>query len=100
VQCDRTGCLYRHGSARVALVQRAEALHEDCRRTDIVIARMPVRGQCDARLIIDRFDLAKKGAHAVWIGKAGDFRVETVADRRGQRPWTAKCGLRSWWPTW
>ncbi len=90
VRCDRSGCLYRHAGALVALVQRAEALQEDCRRADIVIARVPVRRSCGARLVIDRFDLADEGAHAVWIGTAGVTRVDTVAGRRGRRPWVAR----------
>jgi competence protein ComEC len=37
--------------------------------------------------VIDRFDLWREGAHAIWIDEAGIVRVETVASMRGVRPW-------------
>jgi len=90
VRCDLSACLYRRAGLLFALVKRAEALEEDCRHADIVIARVPVRRGCGARLVIDRFDLAAEGAHALWIGDPADIRVDTVVGRRGRRPWVAR----------
>ncbi|MGQ0677219.1 MAG: ComEC/Rec2 family competence protein, partial [Rhodospirillales bacterium] len=90
--CDRQACLYRRLGRSVALIREAGAVAEDCARAEIVIAAVPVR-RCDCRgagLVIDRFDLWREGAHAIWLDGAGPARVETVAAERGERPWVAR----------
>ena len=58
-----------------------------CPPTDIVIADFPLRDGCsEAKLKIDRFDVWKLGAHAVYIN-GSDFRIETAKGRQGNRPW-------------
>ncbi len=94
--CDRLGCLYRVGGRVIALVRDERALAEDCLVADVLISAVPVRG--DLRrgcrrpgLLIDRFDLWRSDAHALWLD--GDkVRVESVGARRGQRPWTPRRG--------
>jgi competence protein ComEC len=62
------------------------ALAEDCVSADIVISATPTRGLCKGpKLVIDRFDVARNGAYAIWLGKP--MRVENVRDMRGERPW-------------
>ena len=55
---------------------------------DVVIATFPVRGRSCRRatLVIDRFDLWRQGAHALWLRQEG-IRVRTVAEASGHRPW-------------
>ena len=80
VGCDGLDCILRLNDAVVALVNDARALPEDCHRADIVISAVPVRGRCRAaRLVVDRFDLWREGAHAIWL-EADGVRVETVSD--------------------
>jgi len=72
----------------VALVTDSRALPEDCRRADIVISAVPVRGSCaGARLVVDRFDLWREGAHAIWL-EDENIRVETVSGVNGTRLWS------------
>src|SRR5690606_22258348 len=87
--CDALGCLYRTAGRTVALVQEPAALAEDCPIADLVISTEPVhRRLCRApQRIIDRFDLWRDGAHAVWIGADGGLTVRSVRDLRGARPW-------------
>jgi competence protein ComEC len=87
--CDSLGCLYRTAGRTVALVQEPAALAEDCPIADLVISTEPVhRRLCPTpQRIIDRFDLWRDGAHAVWIGADGDLTVRSVRDLRGTRPW-------------
>ena len=58
-----------------------------CGDAEIVIAAVPLRGACrGARLRIDRFDLWRKGAHAIYLD--GDlWRVLSARDEQGRRPW-------------
>jgi len=90
--CDDIGCV-AEGTPIVALPTSSAALGDDCREADIVIASIPVRRRarrsCNAILIIDRFDVARDGAHAIYLDENGNIeRVETVRDWRGNRPWS------------
>lgn len=59
----------------------------DCAGFDIVIASFPLRGRCrSVPLRIDRFDLWRKGAHAVFLAPSGPV-VTTARDGQGLRPW-------------
>ena len=85
--CDALGCIFAaRGGDRVAFVQEAAALAEDCARASIVIANIPARNCRGPRLVIDMWDLRAGGAHALWLSPDG-VRIETVAQRRGLRPW-------------
>ncbi len=89
LSCDRLGCLYRARGQVVALVRDARALAEDCRRVTVVVSAVPVRRCPSAVTLIDRFDLWRRGAHALWL-EPGGVRVENVNEIRGRRPWVAR----------
>lgn len=87
LQCDHMGCFYEKSGLKAALVQQPGALLEDCWQADVLISLIPVRQDCPVPVVVvDRFDLWQKGAHAIWLGKSG-VRVKNVRDERGQRPW-------------
>ncbi len=87
--CDINGCLYRNNGQTVALVRGDGALTEDCWRADAVISMSPIRTKCPATVVIDRFDLWRDGAHALWLN--GDrIDVKTVNGNRGHRPWVIR----------
>lgn len=88
LRCDGLGCIYEKAGVRVALVSKGLALGEDCERVEVVIARVPVRTRCGADVVIDRFDLWRKGAHALWIDEEGRVTVKNVAEEQGSRPWS------------
>jgi competence protein ComEC len=87
VACDAEGCIARAPDGTlVAAATRAMALAEDCVSAAIVISAAPTRGFCvGPKLVIDRFDVARNGAYAVWLGRR--IRVENVRATRGDRPW-------------
>lgn len=87
--CDLAGCVFRFGAHVVAFARDGRALIDDCRLADVVIASEPVRRTChSAKTVIDRFDVWRNGAHAIRFAPHGVV-IETVADRRGNRPWTS-----------
>lgn len=90
MRCDRLGCIYRNGGRMVALLRDGLAHAEDCRMVDILISQRPVHGSCPVpSLVIDRFDLWRHGATAIWLdGKS--VRTRTVADYQGARPWSSR----------
>jgi len=96
LRCDSLGCIYRHAGQIVALIQDSRALEEDCQRATVLISREPVPQRfCDTpTVVIDRFDVWRAGAHAVWLSEEG-VRVESVAQGRGERPWVLSRGRQS-----
>jgi competence protein ComEC len=86
--CDSLGCIFRKNGRMVALVRDGRALAEDCRMADVVVSLVPLRAPCPSAVtVIDRFDLWRKGGHALWLDRDG-ARVATVRERQGQRPWS------------
>jgi len=104
LSCGALGCLYRAGKAagragdlNVALVKGEGALMEDCHIADILIAPVPVRIDCPGpSVVIDRFDLWRNGAYAIWISDMGldGSRVENARQMRGSRPWVPQRGFK------
>lgn len=94
LRCDPAGCAWRYDGFLIALPKQPKAIAEDCRNADAVIAlQMPIRYRCpSARIVIDRFDLWRSGAHAVWLDRETGMRVVTVAETRGRRPWVVPRG--------
>ena len=91
--CDRLGCIYKARGEVVALVRDSRALIDDCAVASLVVARVPVpRRACRGLArVVDRFDLWRGGAHAIWLGEE-EVRVKSVAEARGQRPWAPRRG--------
>ncbi len=90
LSCDAQGCIYRAKGHTVALVSHPAALEDDCRVADLVVSAVPVRRRCpSATRVIDRFDLWREGAHAVWLD-GGAIRVESANAGRGRRPWVVR----------
>lgn len=71
-------------------MQRIDAAEDDCRRADVLVSLVPLRGPCPRPVIVvDRFDLWREGAHAIWLDE-DDVRVATVNGLRGHRPWVLR----------
>ena len=90
LRCDAHGCLYRARGHTVALPRDLAALDEDCRSADLVVTLEPAHKRCRTRIpVIDRFDLWRGGAHAIWLDPGG-IAVATVDAWRGNRPWVPR----------
>ncbi len=89
--CAASRCEARVKGRRVVYLSRwQEGRAPDCTGADILIADFPLRRFCrDVPLRIDRFDLWRSGAHAVFID-GGVLRVETARAAQGDRPWVVR----------
>jgi competence protein ComEC len=98
-RCDAYGCIARAGDGTsIATVRKADALDEDCAANTIVLSAVPTRYRCTGpKLVIDRFDVARNGAYAIWVGEA--IAAESAFEARGDRPWSRQPQYRRISPT-
>jgi len=97
LRCTGGLCVLNRGGTEIRLVLRPEAQPQACAGTTPVVSVVPLRNQCRAALwTIDRFDLWRHGAHAVWLGGNGQpVRIETTRQERGDRPWVPRADRRT-----
>lgn len=86
--CDSAGCVYRAGDQSIAILKRPDGAREDCARAAAIVSLVPIFERCNAATVIDRFDLWRNGAHALWI-EEGAVTIRTAAQEQGTRPWSS-----------
>lgn len=85
--CREGRCIAVVKGWRVLYLSAGEDQRIDCSDAAVVIAAFPLRGACRAAALrIDRFDLWRYGAHAVYLSAASP-RVTTARGEQGRRPW-------------
>ena len=92
LNCDTKACRYRWQDQAVSFVFAPDIFFEECAEAKIMIAPVVALpkdlSNCRKKiLIMDRWDLKRSGAVAVYFNQ-NDVIIRTVADERGQRPWT------------
>lgn len=94
--CDEQVCTLETTAGTVVIGDAPGALLARCAGAALVISTEPLREHCGTP-VIDRFDVWRQGAHAVWISGA-NIRAASAHSRRGDRPWVDTAG-RAWrWP--
>ncbi|MGE0211842.1 MAG: ComEC/Rec2 family competence protein [Parvibaculaceae bacterium] len=89
--CEARLCGALVRGKRLVYAMEGAPVGDLCGTADILVADHPLRRLCpDVPVRIDRFDVWRKGAHALWIGEDGTVTLTTAADRRGERPWALK----------
>jgi competence protein ComEC len=92
--CDAAGCIAHVNGALVAVARHPAAIADDCGNADVLVLDMPKPKDCAVPVaIIGVFDRWRNGAYALYIDKGAkspvpSVRVETVAEHRGERPWS------------
>lgn len=90
IGAQKIAWLKRKPYKRAGVVRKADPLSLDCAQYTIIVSSEPLRGRCKKVPVrIDRFDLWRKGAHAVYF-ENGKPRVETALEIRGLRPWVVR----------
>ncbi|MBO6836590.1 MAG: hypothetical protein JJ881_10495, partial [Alphaproteobacteria bacterium] len=93
IRCDPLGCalalrLTNGETVTLSFVSDPRALREDCALSTLV--RAPVVAHpslCVGVQVVNPADLKRNGTYAVYAGR-DELRLETVEERRGERPWT------------
>lgn len=87
--CDGIGCSAKVKGMALAVSRHPAAFAEDCRRATILIAPIVSPKGCSGpKVVVDFFAVRREGPHALYIESDGRVRVDTVAARRGLRPWS------------
>lgn len=89
--CDGAACVAPlPGGGTLAVVRYRAALDEECARARILVVRFPlVRACAGPELVLDANDLARHGAHALWLG-AGGVTARPARPVPGARPWAGR----------
>ena len=95
VSCDGGICTAQINGQRVAFVMTKEGLGMECSTADLILSVEPFEDaaaeQCRQKaVLLDRWDIWRKGAHAIYVPENGRVRINTVQDDRGKRPWTGR----------
>ena len=87
VDCTGELCLYSARGRRVAIVTGASALPVRCNGVDAIVSQVPAGFRCRSMMpVIDRIDVWRRGAVALWLDEGGII-VESTNETRGDRPW-------------
>ena len=82
--CNGDVCEAKEGVVRVAFLQKHVGLVQRCPQVDVLVSQDPLRRRCRGKLVtVDRFDVWRNGAYAVYA----NGRLEHVRGIQGVRPW-------------
>jgi competence protein ComEC len=92
--CEDNLCRMQAKGKQLIWLDRKAKPPDDCKSVDIVISAEPLRRACGrsgkGRAVIDRFDVWRNGAHAIYVQADGTLRVDTARHAQGNRPWAFK----------
>ena len=87
LDCAGEACRYRIRGRTVAIVTGASALPLRCSGLDAIVSQVPAGFRCRSMMpVIDRIDVWRRGAVALWLDRDG-ITIESANESRGGRPW-------------
>jgi competence protein ComEC len=82
--CSATQCEAQQAGVKIVFVLKQPGVIPVCTKADVTISQEPLRRRCKGRLAtIDRFDVWRNGAYAVFV----DGRMLHTKGGQGSRPW-------------
>jgi competence protein ComEC len=85
--CNAGTCNAKEQGMTISYLLRAVEHNMACPVADILLAEFPLRRRCKGKHVtIDRFDVWRNGAHAVYI-EDSSLKVATAREKQGARPW-------------
>ena len=87
LDCAGEACRYTARGRTVAIVTGAAGLPVKCSGLDAIVSQVPAGFRCRSMMpVIDRIDVWRRGAVALWVDQDG-VSVESANESRGDRPW-------------
>lgn len=92
ITCTEGNCTYKAKGHTVVFVKTVDGLPADCSGATLVLSAEPFKEtECRHQTaMLDKWDLWRNGAAAIYLQENGSIRVDTVRDWRGKRPWTGR----------
>jgi competence protein ComEC len=91
-RCDSVGCTATVKGKTIAVARHPAALIDDCSQADVLVIGFPKPANCQpSGPVIDFFMVRDKGTHVISIVD-DTVQVTSVADLRGDRPWSRRVG--------
>ena len=85
--CTSGDCFTDMAPMSISYLHETSGQGTYCPPTPVIIADYPLHHACrEARLVIDRIDVWRKGAHAISFS-GGRYTLTTARDEQGNRPW-------------
>jgi competence protein ComEC len=92
--CDPNICRAMVKGKKIAYARQSAETDLTCPEADVLIAAFPLRERCrDVAIRIDRFDVWRNGAYALFVAEGG-VSMTTAQAQRGKRPWVAEAEPR------
>lgn len=92
--CADNLCRSQAAGKHIIWLDRKAEPPGDCKSAAIVVSAEPLRRACGRTskdsVVIDRFDVWRNGAHAIYGEANGTLRLETARHAQGNRPWSFK----------
>ena len=93
--CMENMCFSDVSPLSISYIHEPTDTNWECPPTEIIIADFPLRDHCkEAKIKIDRFDVWKYGAYAIYID-GPKWSLETVKGTQGNRPWVYESRSRT-----
>jgi competence protein ComEC len=85
--CNAGACNAKEQGLTISFLQRVVEQKLSCPVADILLAEFPLRRRCKGkRATIDRFDVWRNGAHAIYT-VGNNLNITTAKEIQGARPW-------------
>ncbi len=87
-------CRTKVRETEIAFLSRAHETKRTCPKVDVLVAAYPLRRMCRGKSVtIDRFDVWRNGAYAVFVDD-GSVEVVNSKSEQGKRPWVYEARAR------
>lgn len=84
--CGELGCRFILKGYKISYLLKGREMSKECDWADLLLSKEPVPYQCRSKPVIDRFDVLRNGAYAVFL-KEREVFIENAQEKRGNRPW-------------
>lgn len=89
--CSTTLCAARSANLTIIFALKQQNVFAPCPMADVLVSQEPLRKRCRGkRVTIDRFDVWRNGAFAVY----GDGSISSSRQQQGARPWVYESRAR------
>ncbi len=89
LRCYSGWCRYAYKGKIIGIASDYEGLKKACKEAEIVFSKVNAKHEyCKASVLIERREMWKNGAYALWLREDGSYKILNDAEYMGKRLWT------------